>query len=238
MKIQKYLSLAGFCSRRKGEELVAQGKVKINDKIAAIGDLVNEKKDLVTVDNNKVKLVEKKVYILLYKPKGYITSTDDPQGRKTVLSLVSDVKERVYPVGRLDYDTEGLLLLTNDGELTNKLTHPRHEIEKVYKVKCQGRINKNELVLLENGIVIDKSYLTKKANIYNVEFSDTNTLVTIGIKEGKNRQLRKMFEAIGHEVIALKRYKIGFLDIKNLKRGQYRFLSKDEIYALKKLLKL
>ena len=128
--------------------------------------------------------------------------------------------------------------MTNDGELTNKLTHPRHEIEKVYKVKCQGRINKNELLLLENGIVLDKSYLTKKANIYNVEFSDTNTLVTIGIKEGKNRQLRKMFEAIGHEVIALKRYKIGFLDIKNLKRGQYRFLSKDEIYALKKLLKL
>ena len=237
MRIQKYLSLAGVCSRRKGEKLIFLGRVKINGSMAQIGDIVDEGKDIVLVDDKKVALQEKKIYILLNKPKGYVTTTDDPEGRKTVLDLTSDIKERIYPVGRLDYDSEGLLILTNDGDLANMLTHPKHELEKVYRIKCAGRLSKKDIDLLANGVIIDKNYLTKKANIYEVSALPDYSLAYIGIKEGKNRQLRKMFAVIGYEVLNLKRIKIGFLDLKKLKRGKYRFLTEDEVADLKKIFK-
>lgn len=235
MRIQKYLSAAGFCSRRKAEELVIQGKVQINGKSANIGDSLKEGKDRVLVEGKSVSFKEKPLYILLYKPKGYITSNRDPEGRKTVLDLLGDVKGRVFPVGRLDYDTEGLILLTNDGELTNKLTHPKHQIEKVYKVRCQGILTRMELAQLGSGVVIDEDYLTGKANLYAMEKKGEFSIVEIGIMEGKNRQIRKMFEALGHPVLALKRIRIGFLKIDKLKRGEHRFLTKNEIEKLKKL---
>lgn len=230
------MTTAGFCSRRKGEELVAQGKVRINDRIAKLGDKV-EPKDKVFVEDKPVRLKHKPVYLLLYKPKGYVTTTSDPEGRKTVLDLVADVSERVYPVGRLDYDTEGLLLLTNDGELTNRLTHPSHQIEKVYLARCQGTLTKADVQNLAAGVIIDDDYRTAPAEIYYAETKDGESMVEIGIREGRNRQVRKMFESIGHPLLTLKRVRIGFLKIEKLKRGQYRYLTRSEIEKLKLLSK-
>lgn len=236
MRIQKFLSTAGVSSRRKGEELILAGRVRINNRLAKIGDIVDLNRDRVFFDDKEVFLQENKIYILLNKPKGYITSLKDEKGRKTVLDLLDDVKERVYPVGRLDYNTSGLLLLTNDGDSTNKLIHPRHEIEKIYKVKCVGELSKEDLNKLENGIIIDDNYLTRKANLYDINiFKDYSTL-SIGIKEGKNRQIRKMFKEIKHDIVSLKRIQIGFLRLGNLKSGKYRFLSEKEISDFKRLL--
>ena len=235
MRIQKYLSAAGFCSRRKAEELILENKVKINNLPAKIGDVIDEKKDKVFVDGKQINNTAKPVYILLYKPKGYVSTSKDPEGRKTVLDLVSDIKERVYPVGRLDYDTEGLIILTNDGEFTNILTHPSHLVEKVYKAKCSGNITTEKLNQLQDGILIDNEYMTGKANIYSVQNFKDYFEIEIGIKEGRNRQVRKMFAELKNPVLALKRIKIGFLTIDRLNRGKYRLLTKKEVEKLKKL---
>lgn len=235
MRIQKYLSAAGFCSRRKAEELIKENRVKINNLPASIGDIIDENKDKIFVDGKPIKNTVKPIYLLLYKPKGYVSTSSDPEGRKTVLDLVSDIKERVYPVGRLDYDTEGLIIMTNDGDFTNLLTHPSHLIEKVYKAKCLGNITKEKLIKLQDGIVIDDEYMTGKANIYYVQNYKDYFEIEIGIKEGRNRQIRKMFAEIKNPVLTLKRIKIGFLTIDKLKRGKYRSLTKKEIEKLKKL---
>lgn len=237
MRLQKFLTMAGYCSRRKGEELIAQGRVQVGGRIAAIGDQVDPAKDRVSVDGKPIRLNEKPVYLLLYKPKGYVTTTSDPEGRKTVLDLLKDVPVRVYPVGRLDYDTEGLLILTNDGDLTNRLTHPKHQIEKVYRVRCSGRITRDALKQLAEGVLIDGDFRTSPAGIYHAEAAGEESLVEIGIREGRNRQVRKMFDAVGHPVTGLRRTRIGFLKIDGLKRGQYRHLTRDEIVKLKKLSK-
>lgn len=233
MRIQKYLSAAGYCSRRKAEELILANRVMINNKPASIGDIIDPAKDKVAVDGKIVKNKSVPIYILLYKPKGYVSTSKDPEGRKTVLDLVSDIKERVYPVGRLDYDTEGLIILTNDGEFTNILTHPSHSIEKVYKARCNGNITKDKIKILQEGIIIDDSYMTGKANIYYAENFKDYFEIEIGITEGRNRQIRKMFEAIGNPVIKLKRISIGFLKLDKLKRGKYRLLTKKEVEKLK-----
>lgn len=235
MRIQKYLSVAGFCSRRKAEELIKENRVKINNLPASIGDIIDESKDKIFVDGKLIKNTVKSIYLLLYKPKGYVSTSSDPEGRKTILDLVSDIKERVYPVGRLDYDTEGLIIMTNDGELTNLLTHPSHLIEKVYKAKCSGNITKEKVIKLQEGIVIDDEYMTGKANIYYVQNFKDYFEIEIGIKEGRNRQIRKMFAEIKNPVLTLKRIRIGFLTIDKLKRGKYRSLTKKEIEKLKKL---
>jgi len=193
MRIQKYLSAAGYCSRRKAEELILQNRIKINTKPASIGDIIDLDKDKVYVDEKLINNSDKKVYILLYKPKGYVSTTSDPEGRKTILDLVTDIKERVYPVGRLDYDTEGLIILTNDGEFTNLLTHPSHLVEKVYKAKCSGNITNEKLNMLQDGILIENEYMTNKANIYYANNFKDYFEIEIGIKEGRNRQVRKMF---------------------------------------------
>ncbi|MDD2370780.1 MAG: pseudouridine synthase [Firmicutes bacterium] len=235
MRIQKYLSTAGFCSRRKAEELILENRIKINNKSASIGDIIDISKDKVFVDGKLINNNTKQIYILLYKPKGYVSTTSDPEGRKTVLDLVTDIKERIYPVGRLDYDTEGLLIMTNDGEFTNILTHPSHLVEKVYKAKCSGNITKEKLNQLEDGILIENEYMTNKANIYYAQNFKDYFEIEIGIKEGRNRQVRKMFAELKNPVLSLKRIKIGFLTIDKLKRGKYRELTKKEIEKLKKL---
>ncbi len=233
MRIQKYLSAAGFCSRRKAEELILENRIKINSKPASIGDIIDINKDKVFVDDKLISNNDKKIYILLYKPKGYVSTMKDPEGRKTVLDLVTDIKERIYPVGRLDYDTEGLIILTNDGEFTNTLTHPSHLVEKVYRAKCAGKITNENLNRLQDGILIENEYMTDKANVYYAHNFKDYFVIEIGIKEGKNRQVRKMFDELKNPVLTLKRIKIGFLTIDKLKRGKYRILTRKEIEKLK-----
>ena len=229
MRLQKFLAKAGIASRRTSEKLILNGKVKVNGNvITQLGTKVDPEQDIVTVNSKVAKIENRKVYIALYKPKGYITTLADPQGRKKVSDLIKNVKERVYPVGRLDYDTEGLLLLTNDGDFAYTLTHPKHKIKKVYLAKVQGIPSENDLEKLKTGILLSDG-ITAPAEAFILKTCDHNAIVKITIYEGRNRQVRRMMEAINHPVLHLKRIKIGNLDISNLKVGQYRFLSKREV---------
>lgn len=233
-RLQKYLAGCGIASRRKCEEYILQGRVKVNGKVVKeLGVKINPDVDIIEFDDKIVRREEKKVYIMLYKPAGYITSVKDPFGRPTVLDLVK-VKERIYPVGRLDFDTSGLLLLTNDGELANILMHPKHEIVKTYVAKIKGIPTKEEMERFENGLIID-GRKTAKAKIRILNVKNGTSVVEIQIHEGRNRQVKKMCKAIGHPVIALKRTKIGELELKGLKPGEWRYLTEDEIRYLKSL---
>ena len=234
IRLQKFLADCGICSRRKAEEHILLGDVKINGHIVTeLGVKIDEKKDKVYFKNKLVKLEDKKVYIMLNKPEGCVTTAKEQFDRKTVFDYI-DIKQRVVPVGRLDYDTSGLLLLTNDGELTFRLTHPKHNIKKVYIAKVYGFPTKEKIEKLKNGVVID-GYKTSKANVYILEKDVKYTTLKIIITEGKNRQVRKMCEAIGHRVASLKRVAIESISIGNLQVGKYRYLTKDEITYLKKL---
>ena len=237
MRVQKYLSTYGICSRRKGEALIEAGRVFIVRKKAVLGDKVAPDRDKVYVDNKLVVAERQKVYILLNKPRGYVTTTNDPEGRKTILDLINKVKERVYPVGRLDYDTEGLILLTNDGDLTYGLTHPKHHISKTYKVRCKGEVDMVAIQALRSGVTLEDGYKTQKAEVYVIELNKENSLLEVTIYEGKNRQIRKMFEIVGHPVTRLTRIKIGDMKIGDLKSGSYRFLTKSEVDKLKNFCK-
>ncbi|HHW49281.1 MAG TPA: rRNA pseudouridine synthase [Clostridiaceae bacterium] len=232
MRLQKFLSHAGIASRRKAEELIAQGRVCVNGvRIKDMGVKVSSG-DVVEVDGKKVNLEEKKVYIMLNKPVGYISSAKDQFGRKTVLDLVKDVKERIYPVGRLDYDTSGLILLTNDGEFAYVLTHPSSEIDKVYSVVVKGAVSKDKIKAFKKGIKID-NYITSPAKLRIINITDNTSTVEITIHEGKNRQVRKMCKAIGHPVLKLKRIAIGPLKLGDLEEGKWRHLTEQEVKALK-----
>lgn len=234
VRLQKYLAECGIASRRKCEEYILQGRVKVNGKVVKeLGTKIDPDVDIIEFDDKIVRREEKKVYIMLYKPAGYITSVKDPFGRPTVLDLVK-VKERIYPVGRLDFDTSGLLLLTNDGELANILMHPKHEIVKTYVAKIKGIPTKEEMERFENGLIID-GRKTAKAKIRILNVKNRTSVVEIQIHEGRNRQVKKMCKAIGHPVIALKRTKIGELELKGLKPGEWRYLTEDEIRYLKSL---
>lgn len=235
-RIQKYLSRAGICSRRKAEEYIQSGAVRVGRKTAKIGDTIDPLKDEVFFNGSLVEITERPVYYLLYKPRGYVSTTSDPEGRKTVIDLLRGVKQRVYPVGRLDYDTEGLLILTNDGYLTNGLTHPKHHIPKTYKVRCYGALEDSSLEKLATGVVID-GYKTKPSKVTLIEIDDETSLVEMVIKEGKNRQIRKMFDEIGHPVKKLTRTQIDFITIGKLNRGSYRELNKSEVLRLKNYIK-
>lgn len=233
MRINKYLADAGITSRRKAENLVLEKRVKINGKI--ITELATDVKpnDMVFVDNKQIFTQQVFEYYMLNKPKGYLSTASDDRGRKTVLDLVK-TDTRIYPVGRLDYDSEGLLLLTNDGELTNKLTHPKHNISKTYLVNINSNITKKELETLQKGVVID-GYKLHECKIFVKEISEGQTKMEVVIFEGRNREIRKMFESIGKKVVFLKRIKIENLSLGNLKRGEYRPLTKKEIDYLKNL---
>ena len=232
-RLQKYLAECGVASRRKCEEYILQGKVKVNNKIITeLGTKINPEKDKVTFEGKEVKKENKKVYILLNKPIGYVTTAEEQFGRDKVLDLVK-VKERIVPVGRLDMYTSGALILTNDGEFVYKVTHPKHEITKTYTVTIHGIITKQEVEQLSNGVKID-DYITKPAKVKILKTDEEKNIsrIEITIHEGKNRQVRKMCEAIGKKVIALHRSKIGNIGVKDLKLGQWRYLKVNEVKQL------
>ncbi len=232
-RLQKVIATSGYTSRRKAEELIIKGKVRVNGiVIKELGTKVDSS-DTIEVEGTVINEKEiNKVYYLLNKPRGVITSTSDDKGRKTVLDLI-DTDKRIYPVGRLDYDTTGALILTNDGELANLLTHPKNKVEKVYIAKVRGLIGKEQLLSLSRGVFIDGVKTSKaKARIQNYDKKTNASIVELTIHEGKNHQVKKMFKAIGYDVLKLKREKISFLDVKGLKSGEYRMLSIKEVKKL------
>lgn len=234
-RLQKIIATSGYCSRRKAEELIIQGKVKVNGKtVTELGTKANLN-DAILVEGHALN-AETKEYILLYKPRGVVTTTNDDKNRKTVLDCVETTK-RVYPVGRLDYDTTGILLLTNDGELTNILLHPKNEIDKVYLAKVEGILSGIEIKMLEKGVIIDNHKTAPaKVKIRKTDKKNNTSLLQLTIHEGKNHQVKKMLEAVNHPVIKLKRERFAFLDLAGLKPGEYRYLSVKEVkklYSLK-----
>ena len=231
MRLQKYLASCGIASRRKCEELISSGKITVNGEVVTeLGTKINPEKDEVKYNGKIVNLEEEKIYILLNKPIGYVTTAKEQFGRDMVLDLVK-INKRIVPVGRLDMYTSGALILTNDGDFVNKLTHPSHEIDKTYNVTLKGIVTKEDIESLQNGVEIDDGYVTKPARtkILKIDEEKKISRVQITIHEGKNRQVRKMCEAIGKRVLALHRSKIGNLDVKDLKLGEWRYLSKREI---------
>ena len=231
IRLQKYLASAGVASRRKCEELILEGKIEVNGKIITeLGTKIDPKKDEVKYNGKIVKSEEEKVYILLNKPIGYVTTAKEQFGRDMVLDLVK-INKRIVPVGRLDMYTSGALILTNDGEFVNKLTHPSHEIDKTYNVTVKGIVTKEEIENLKKGVLIDDDYITKPAKVKILKIDEEKKIsrIQITIHEGKNRQVRKMCEAIGKKVLALHRCKIGNIDVKSLKLGEWRYLSKKEV---------
>ena len=232
-RLQKYLANCGVASRRKCEEYILQGKVKVNGEIITeLGTKINPEKDVIEFENKKVKENTKYVYILLNKPIGYVTTADDQFGRDTVLDLVK-VKERIVPVGRLDMYTSGALILTNDGDFVYKVTHPKHEIEKTYTVTVKGIVQNSEVEKLRQGVQIE-DYITKpaKVKILKTDVEKDISRLEITIHEGKNRQVRKMCEAVGRKVLALHRSKIGNIAVKDLELGKWRYLTPKEVERL------
>lgn len=236
MRINKYIAQSGITSRRKAEELITAGKVKINGKVVTALATDVKSTDQVTVEGKSIHTAETFVYYKLHKPKGYVCTVDDEKGRKTVMELMRGVHTRVFPVGRLDYDTEGLLLLTNDGDLSNILTRPSSEVEKVYYATIEGSISKDEIKKLSSGVEID-GYKTKPCSVVLLEQDANQTKLAVTITEGKNRQIRKMFEAVGKNVKFLKRVQIGEIRLGGLSRGEYKPLNPKETRYLLSLKK-
>lgn len=235
-RLQKFIAQAGIASRRRAEELITAGRVSVNGRtVTELGSKVEPGRDTVAVDGRPL-AGEEKVYILLNKPRGVVTTVSDPQGRRTVSDLVAGIDARLYPVGRLDYNTEGLLIMTNDGVLTHALTHPRHEIPKTYQAVVGGRPDEEKLDRLRIGVRLEDG-LTAPARIrilgYDPEANQTT--LEIIIHEGRNRQVRRMFEAIGHPVEKLRRVGFAFLTLAGVRRGSYRFLNQEEVVSLMEL---
>ena len=233
MRINKYLAQCGVAGRRACDKLISEGRVSVNGKVADLG-LDVEEGDSVKVDG-KIVTVQKNEYFILHKPKGYISTVSDDKGRKTVLDILGSGVGRVYPVGRLDYDSEGLLILTTDGELAQHLTHPSNEVPKTYTVKVEGRLTEIDLNPIRSGIEIEGGYVTKKCRAHIIETNKEYTKVELTLREGKNREIRKMFAAIGKEVTLLKRTKVGELSLRGLERGAFRKLTPAEVNYLKSL---
>lgn len=232
-RLQKYLAECGIASRRKCEEYILQGKVQVNGKtITELGVKVNPEKDRITFEGKNVKQEDKKVYILLNKPIGYVTTSDEQFGRDKVLDLVK-VRERVVPVGRLDMYTSGALILTNDGDFVYKVTHPKHEITKTYTVTVKGIIKNEEVEQLRKGVKID-DYITRPAKVKILKTDEEKDIsrLEITIHEGKNRQVRRMCESVGRKVIALHRSKIGNIGVKDIELGKWRYLKDFEVKTL------
>ena len=236
MRLQKFLSSAGIASRRKCEELILEGKISVNGNVVTeLGTKVIPNEDEVIYNGRKVELPKDDyVYILLNKPIGYVTTADDQFGRDTVLDLLKRVNKRVVPVGRLDMYTSGALILTNDGDFVYKVTHPKHEITKTYTVTVKGIVEEAEVQKLREGVIIDEDYTTKPADakIIKIDKEKNQSRMEIRIHEGKNRQVRKMCEAIGRRVLALHRTKIGNVGVKDLKIGTWRYLTDKEVKGI------
>ena len=233
-RLQKILSQAGIASRREAERIITDGRVAVNGVVVTeLGTKADGEKDRITVDGKPVRLEANKLYILLYKPVGYMTTMKDPEGRPIVTDLLKGIKERVYPVGRLDYNTEGLLLLTNDGALANRLAHPSHEVDKGYLVRIRGKVTPTQLKHLALGVDLDDGR-TAPAQVSLVRESEQNCWISLTIHEGRYRQVRRMCEAVGLTVVRLKRSRYGFLEIGELKPGEYRLLTQAEVERLQK----
>ena len=234
-RLQKVMAEYGVASRRKSEEMIYAGKVKVNGRLVTEPGLkIDKDRDVIEVDGEIIKSPEKKIYILLNKPSGYITSVRDQFGRPTVLDLLKGISTRVFPIGRLDYDTEGLLILSNDGELTYRITHPKHSIDKTYRALVRGEVKGEDIKIFERGMAIE-DYIIAPAKMEIVRYSKGNSVIDITMHEGRNRQVRKMCSAIGHEVIRLRRIKIGDIGLGGLKTGEWRYLKDSEIRYLKEL---
>lgn len=232
-RLQKYIARCGISSRRKAEELILSGRVQVNGhKVIELGTKIDPLTDIVVVDGKKISEVKDFIYIKLNKPVGYVTTVKDQFDRKTVLDLIG-IKERVYPIGRLDYNTSGLLLLTNDGDLANKLMHPKYHIYKTYIAEVEGRVSDESINQLKKGITIE-DYKTAPAKVKLLKYIDNKSLVQISIYEGKNRQVRKMLDAVGHEVKTLKRISFGEISLEDLKVGSWAHLSNEEVEFLKR----
>lgn len=235
MRLQKYIAKAGICSRRKAELMILEGRVSVNDILVTdMGYKVDISKDKVRVNNQLITLDNDKVYIALNKPSGVITSVKDEKNRKTVLNFTKDIKQRIYPVGRLDYDTSGLIILTNDGDIANKLMHPSKKVYKKYIAMVDGIPSELELDKLRNGIVIDNKK-TAKARAYIIDKINEDAMLVIEIYEGRNHQVKKMCEKIGHPVKRLKRVSIGEIELGDLKPGEWRYLTEKELKFLNQL---
>lgn len=234
-RIQKALADMGLCSRRQAEQIILEGRVKLNGHPVKLGDKMDMHEDVLSVDGRTIRPPKKKEYkyYMLHKPRGYITTSSDDRGRKTVMELIKDIPERVYPVGRLDKDSEGLLLFTNDGALANALTHPSHQVAKMYRVTVHPAATEEQVVALANGVVLDDGTKTLPAIIRFVAEDEDRTVMEMSIKEGKNRQIRRMCRAVGLDVARLSRKSVGAVKLGMLAPGKYRELKPSEILALK-----
>lgn len=231
-RLQKLISQAGLASRRQAEEWIAAGQVLLNGCPASLGDKADLAVDEVVVNGRKLGGGEEPVTVMLNKPRGYISTLKDPGGRSLVTDLVADIPQRLFPVGRLDYNTEGLLLLTNDGELSQHLSHPRFHVEKTYLVKVRGRLTESKVRQLQAGVLLDDGK-TQPARVENVRTGQTTTWFELTLREGRNRQVRRMCEAVDLQVSRLKRIRLGFLQLDELATGSYRRLTTQEIRRLK-----
>jgi 23S rRNA pseudouridine2605 synthase len=231
IRLQKYLANAGLASRRKCEEIIAEGRISINSTVVTEMGIRVQPGDIVAVDGKPISPVEQKVYIAFYKPPFVMTTATDPEGRKTVLDYFKDYSYRVFPVGRLDYETEGLLLMTNNGEWANHITHPSFNLDKEYLVKVNGVMEDSQIKALEKGVMLEGKR-TWPAGIVNVRRGGMITQLNVVIHEGRNRQVRRMLEAVGREVIYLERVRVGTVVIGDLKPGQWRNLTDDEVSSL------
>lgn len=231
MRINKFLSNSGLASRRKCDQLIEEGKVFVNGKqVTELGSQINEKKDKVTVEGKTITLPSSFVYIKLNKPKGYVCTAQDEKGRKTIYDLI-DSEERLFSIGRLDYDTEGLILLTNDGDFANKVAHPKFNIDKEYRVTVEGEIKESEMAVMRKGVVVDGQRMP--SSIVNfISYENGYTKLSVIIDEGQNRQIRRMFEAIGKTIKLLKRVRIGQVRLGGLRRGDYKDLTEVELNSL------
>lgn len=237
VRLQKYMADCGVASRRACETIIESGRVLVNGVPASLGQSVDPETDRVTLDGKLLSMQKKHVVVMLYKPRGVVSTSEDEKGRKTVQEYVKELPYRLYNVGRLDLNSEGLLLLTNDGELANQLMHPRYGVSKTYRVVCDGTLSATEIALLTNGVELEDG-LTAPAKITNIRRSTTGgTAFSITIHEGRNRQIRRMLEAIGHKTLRLKREAYGPLQLGSMKPGEWRILNEPELDALKKQIK-
>ncbi len=232
MRLQKFMADAGVASRRKCEELISAGRVRVNGEVAGLGSSVDPILDAVELDGKTLRLAEMRLTVILNKPKGVMCTTADPEGRPTVMDYVKDLPARVYNVGRLDYDSEGLLVMTNDGALAYKLTHPKFQLGKTYSAVCDGMLTQTQKVALEQGVMLEDG-MTSPARVEEVHsLKNGNTAFNITIHEGRNRQVRRMLAAVGHETLMLRRVALGPLRLGDLKIGSHRPLSEAEWAAL------
>jgi len=232
-RLQKIIAQAGLASRREAEKWIEQGKVFLNGHPAKLGDRADLTVDQIRVNGKDLTTVEEKVTVLLNKPRGYVSTLKDPEGRRLVTDLVADIPQRLFPVGRLDYNTEGLILLTNDGVLAQRVSHPSHHIEKTYLVKVRGLLTVKMVERLELGVILEDGK-TAPAKVANIRTSGSNCWFELTLHEGRNRQVRRMCDVLGLSVVRLKRIRLGFLDLNNTTTGCYRHLTTGEINRLKK----